>query len=144
METVEPFDKFLTTLKDDEWKNARSILTTAFTAGKLKWVLELLLIKINDQKLLLIFIPYYEQMMGSIGQTVDNFEKYLEDLVSKDELFDTRKLLNFASDALFSTFFGIDVDTIQQPDHPLVKVLLSLSPELSDPKTILFRKIKKY
>lgn len=78
-------------------------------------------------------------MMGSIGQTVDNFEKYLEDLVSKDELFDTRKLLNFASDALFSTFFGIDVDTIHQPDHPLVKVLLALSPEITDFRVILWR-----
>lgn len=114
LENMEPFDKFLTTLADDEWKNARSVLSTAFTTGKLKY------------------------MMGSIGQTVDNFEKHVEELISKDELFDTRKLLNFASDALFSTFFGIDVDTISNPDHPLVKVLAALAPEITDPKVLIF------
>lgn len=79
--------------------------------------------------------------MGSIGQTVDNFEKHVEELISKDELFDTRKLLNFASDTLFSTFFGIDVDTISNPDHPLVKVLAALSPEITDPRALIFRNI---
>lgn len=33
---IEPADKFLTVLKDEEWKNVRSILTTTFTSGKLK------------------------------------------------------------------------------------------------------------
>lgn len=36
--TLEPLDKFLTVLKDDEWKNVRAILTTSFTSGKLKLV----------------------------------------------------------------------------------------------------------
>jgi hypothetical protein len=35
---IEPIDKFLTVLKDDEWKNVRAILTTTFTSGKLKSV----------------------------------------------------------------------------------------------------------
>lgn len=35
---IEPGDKFLTNLKDDEWKNVRSILTATFTSGKLKSV----------------------------------------------------------------------------------------------------------
>jgi thromboxane-A synthase len=33
-----PADKFLTDLKDDEWKNVRSIVSTTFTSGKLKLV----------------------------------------------------------------------------------------------------------
>lgn len=36
---IDPFDKFLTNLKDDEWKNVRSVLTATFTSGKLKSVL---------------------------------------------------------------------------------------------------------
>jgi hypothetical protein len=36
---VEPADKFLTVLKDDEWKNVRSIVSSVFTSGKLKSVI---------------------------------------------------------------------------------------------------------
>jgi cytochrome P450 len=36
--TVEPMDKFLIFLKDDEWKNVRSIVSGTFTSGKLKTV----------------------------------------------------------------------------------------------------------
>ena len=35
---IEPFDKWLLNIKDDEWKNVRSIVSTAFTSGKLKQV----------------------------------------------------------------------------------------------------------
>lgn len=38
---VWPINKFLVSLKDDEWKNARSIVTTSFTSGKLKSVIHL-------------------------------------------------------------------------------------------------------
>jgi hypothetical protein len=33
-----PFDKFLTNVKNDEWKNMRSVITTTFSSGKLKLV----------------------------------------------------------------------------------------------------------
>lgn len=36
---VEPMDKFLTAIKDDEWKNVRSLVSTTFTSGKLKSVM---------------------------------------------------------------------------------------------------------
>ena len=32
----EPFNAFLTNLKDEAWKNVRAIVTTTFTSGKLK------------------------------------------------------------------------------------------------------------
>lgn len=35
---LEPVDTFLTNLKDNEWKNVRSIVTPTFTSGKLKEV----------------------------------------------------------------------------------------------------------
>lgn len=34
----ETFDKMLTVLKDDEWKNVRTIVTNALTSSKLKGV----------------------------------------------------------------------------------------------------------
>ncbi len=34
-----PFDKFLTNVKNEEWKNMRSIVTTTFSSGKLKSVI---------------------------------------------------------------------------------------------------------
>jgi cytochrome P450 len=41
---LDPIDKFLTVLKDDEWKNVRSLVSSTFTSGKLKLVREFLLI----------------------------------------------------------------------------------------------------
>ena len=38
---LDPFDKFMTVLKDDEWKNVRSIVTSTFTSGKLKELMKL-------------------------------------------------------------------------------------------------------
>lgn len=35
---IEPADKFLTTLKDEEWKNVRAIISTVFSSGKMKLV----------------------------------------------------------------------------------------------------------
>lgn len=40
---VDPMDKFISNLKDDEWKNVRAILSTTFTSGKLKEVLKIFL-----------------------------------------------------------------------------------------------------
>ena len=36
---IEPMDKFMNLLKNDEWKHVRSIVTTTFTTVKLKKVL---------------------------------------------------------------------------------------------------------
>lgn len=47
---IEPFDHFLSLIKDDEWKNVRAILSTTFTTGKLKAVCQKNL-KIFDFKL---------------------------------------------------------------------------------------------
>jgi hypothetical protein len=36
LEIIDPFKNFLFILKDEAWKNARAIVTTTFTTGKLK------------------------------------------------------------------------------------------------------------
>lgn len=35
---IEPYDHFLTLIKDEEWKSVRAVLSTSFTSGKLKSV----------------------------------------------------------------------------------------------------------
>jgi len=35
---LEPFDKFLSHVKNEEWKNMRSIVSNTFSSGKLKLV----------------------------------------------------------------------------------------------------------
>jgi hypothetical protein len=44
----EPFSSFITMLKDDEWKNVRSIISATFTSGKLK--------SVSSLKLMCIYI----------------------------------------------------------------------------------------
>jgi hypothetical protein len=35
---VDPMDKWMSNIRDEEWKNVRSIVSTTFTSGKLKEV----------------------------------------------------------------------------------------------------------
>lgn len=51
---IEPTDKFMTVLKDEEWKNARAIVTTAFTSGKIKSVIILKFIQYAFTNILFI------------------------------------------------------------------------------------------
>ena len=57
----------LTTLNGDAWKNVRSILTTGFTAGKLK--------------------PMTHQIKGMS----DVFCKYIDELIEKNEPLNVKK-----------------------------------------------------
>lgn len=99
LEEYKPIDSMLTTLSGDAWKNARSILTTAFTAGKLK------------------------PMTFHIKNMADVFCQFIEDRINKDELLGSKKFSNFATDVVCSNFFGVNVDTINNPDHPLPKAI---------------------
>ena len=67
LEEYKPIDSMLTTLSGDAWKNARSILTTAFTAGKLK------------------------PMTFHIKNMADVFCQFIEDRINKDELLGSKK-----------------------------------------------------
>lgn len=37
---IDPLDKFILVLKDEEWKNVRSLMSASFTSAKLKLVIE--------------------------------------------------------------------------------------------------------
>lgn len=93
---AEPFNGFLTSMSGDKWKNLRSIITTGFTSGKLKTLSKL------------------------INENSDTAVKYLE----KCGEIDMKKFYGrFTTDVVCSNFFGINVDSINNPDHPLPKNL---------------------
>ncbi|CAF0881016.1 unnamed protein product [Brachionus calyciflorus] len=79
---VEPLDKFMTILRDEEWKNVRAIITTAFTTGKLK------------------------SMFKHIHECVENLEEFLKNLEEKDGILDTKDLFScFTLDVISSCCF---------------------------------------
>ncbi len=52
--SIDPMDKFLNVLKNDEWKNVRSIVTTTFTTAKLKKV---------KYKVIFTYIYFFEAIL---------------------------------------------------------------------------------
>nr|AHL88979.1 cytochrome p450 3044A1 [Brachionus koreanus] len=95
--SVEPTDKFMTILKDGEWKNVRAIVTSAFTSGKLK------------------------SMSKHINECSDVFEKNLEKLSDQDGIFDTKKLFSgFTLDVISSCCFGVSTNSINEPDNEFI------------------------
>jgi len=88
----------LTALDGDDWKSVRAILTTGFTTGKLK------------------------SMTGLMLDTCESFTNHLDKLIEKDETMNAKEMFScFATDIICSNFFGINVDTLSEPDHPLIK-----------------------
>lgn len=94
LDKIKPFDGFLTTIKGEKWKNLRSIISSAFSSGKLK-----ILSKFINQNC----------------ETATNYLENAGEIEVKE--FYTR----FSTDVICSNFFGVNVDTISEPDHPLPK-----------------------
>ncbi|RNA32702.1 cytochrome P450 3A9-like [Brachionus plicatilis] len=91
---VEPTDKFLTSLKDDKWKNVRTIVTTAFTSGKLK------------------------SMSKHINDCSNSVEKYVDKLADHDGILDTKKIFSCLTlDVISSCCFGVSINSICNPEN---------------------------
>lgn len=121
---IEPLDKWLSNIKDDEWKNARSIVSTTFTSGKLK--------------------EMYDTMSPAVGILIEHFDK----LAKNGETFEAKELFQkMTFDVIVSCCFGVQTDSINNPDdiilHHLKKLLegqLSIKVLLA----IIFPKLMKY
>ncbi|CAG2110542.1 unnamed protein product, partial [Medioppia subpectinata] len=82
---------------DDNWKRVRSILSPVFTSGKLR------------------------AMLGHIGGISDGLVENLSKFEKKGESVDMRKHVGaFAMDVISACAYGIDVKSIDNPNHPVV------------------------
>lgn len=97
-ENVKLWKDSLLIIQDETWKNIRSIVTTVFTSGKLK------------------------RMIGNICSSSDRLVKHLEELMVQEKPYDAQKAYtSFGTDVICANFFGVEIDTINEPDHPLLK-----------------------
>ncbi|CAF1072972.1 unnamed protein product [Brachionus calyciflorus] len=95
---IAPFNKFVSLMKDDEWKSVRAILSTMFTSGKLKSMSKL--------------------MNECVNQTIEHFQK----IADNDEVFDSKKYFGGLSlNVICSCCLGIGVDSIKEPDMEFLK-----------------------
>ncbi|XP_031639015.1 probable cytochrome P450 6d4 [Contarinia nasturtii] len=82
-----------------DWKNLRAKLTPAFTSGKLK------------------------AMMPTIIQIAQNLNRKLSPSAQNNAIVDIKDLtIRFAMDVIGTVGFGIDVNTIDEPNHSFRKI----------------------
>lgn len=90
----DPLTEHLFTMTGQKWRNLRGKLSPTFTSGKLK----------------AMFSTFV-----NCGSTLQN---YLENLIENDELLDVREIAaRHSTNVIASVAFGIDVDTISNPNH---------------------------
>lgn len=113
---VPPINRFLSVLKDDDWKSARAILSTSFTTGKIKGMSKCMLVCAN------------------------NFANHLEDVFKTGEPMDVRKAFGcYSLDVIASCCFGVDTNSIKDQDNDFIrnmKIILHNSLE-TNPKFLL-------
>ncbi|CAF1688908.1 unnamed protein product [Rotaria sp. Silwood1] len=95
-----PLEHGLTRLKDEQWKNARSIVSPTFSTAKLK------------------------AMYGLMNQVSDMYNKRLLEYADKQEIFDI-KVLNgqYTLDNIASCLFGIETNSLQNENVTLINHL---------------------
>lgn len=93
-EDYDPLSAHLFTLTGKRWKNLRAKLSPTFSSAKLK----------------AMFNTFVD-----CGATLEN---YLEHLIEQNELLDVREIsARHSTNIIASVAFGIDVDTISNPNH---------------------------
>ncbi|XP_050397360.1 cytochrome P450 3A13 [Patella vulgata] len=110
-----PLDKyergFLSLARGAKWKSSRSILTPTFSSGKLR------------------------EMMPLMHTCTDNLLKNLEQYAGSGKSVDVNKFIAaYTLDVICSVAFGIDVDSQNEPDNPLIQACIkTLKLKLNDP-----------
>ncbi|CAH7275343.1 LOC101831958 [Phodopus roborovskii] len=90
--------KSITISEDEEWKRLRTLLSPTFTSGKLK------------------------EMFPIIGQYGDTLVKNLRREEEKGNPINTKDILGaYSMDVITGTSFGVNVDSLNNPDDPFVQ-----------------------
>ncbi|XP_013391527.1 cytochrome P450 3A24 [Lingula anatina] len=93
---ISPLEKALFAVKGDYWKQMRNTLTPTFTSGKLR---------------------HMQTMISKCAQTlVDNLKKK----ANTGEKFDSQIWGCYTMDVICATAFGVEVDSLNNPNHPFV------------------------
>ncbi|XP_072168352.1 cytochrome P450 3A6-like [Diadema setosum] len=92
-----PFDKGLTGLKDQHWKDVRNVITPTFSAAKMK------------------------KMAGLINECCDYLVKNIGARQQKDDEVDVNSVFEaFTMDGIARCAFGLQVDSQSNPNDPFV------------------------
>ncbi|KAM9210123.1 cytochrome P450 3A4-like isoform 2-T2 [Dugong dugon] len=84
--------------KDEEWKRIRTLLSPSFTSGKLK------------------------EMFPIIGQCGDMLVKHLREEAQKGKPVTLKSIFGaYSMDVITSTSFGVNIDSLNNPQDPLVQ-----------------------
>ncbi|CAG2168028.1 unnamed protein product, partial [Oppiella nova] len=115
---VSPLQKMLFFMKgDDHWKRIRAIVSPAFTTGKLR------------------------SMMDSISGIADRFVTNLDTFARNGQTVDIREYMGaFAMDVISACAYGVNVESINNPNHPIVvnaRKMLSVDSSVSNILSIL-------
>ncbi|XP_019616693.1 PREDICTED: cytochrome P450 3A24-like [Branchiostoma belcheri] len=87
----------ISNLEDADWKRVRSAISPTFSSGKLK------------------------QMAPVVEKCADNFVANLDENAKNDVQFNLKDLSGaYTMDVISGTAFGVDVDSLHNPDHPFV------------------------
>nr|QVK45579.1 cytochrome P450 [Brachionus paranguensis] len=99
----EPYDHFLSLIKDEEWKRIRAVLSTSFTSGKLKSMSKLMM------------------------ECSNQLNNHLKKVADQDATFNGRDYFEgLTLDVICSCCFGFSVDSISEPHNEIIKHLKSL------------------
>lgn len=100
-ERNDPFSANLFALQGKKWRNMRNKLTPTFTSGKLRNMLPTILAESKR------FQDYLTRLVGDKGNLVE-----MRDLSSR-----------YVIAIIASVFFGFEVDTMNDPKHPFLRVV---------------------
>ncbi|XP_035693884.1 cytochrome P450 3A29-like [Branchiostoma floridae] len=93
----EIFSASMAALKDADWKRVRGAISPTFSTGKLK------------------------QMSPHVEKCANDFVSKLAENEKEGTMFDMKWISGgYALDVISSTAFGVQVDSLNNPDHPLV------------------------
>ncbi|XP_073499277.1 cytochrome P450 3A29-like isoform X1 [Phyllobates terribilis] len=92
-----PLESGVAVAADDQWKRIRTVLSPTFTSGKLKQMFP-------------IIKQYGDLLVKNIQKTVDN-----KDFIDMKDIFGS-----YSMDIVLSTFFSVNVDSLNNPNDPFV------------------------